>query len=142
MIKTIFNPGSYPNNIHLVLLLLRVVVGAFMLTHGSGKFSTLFGEEPIRFADPIGIGEPASLVLAVFAEVLCSILLIFGIATRLATIPLIITMLVAVLIVHANDGFDHKELPLFYLVVYLCLTITGAGKISMDHWIYQKINRI
>lgn len=138
MIKTIFNPGSYPKNIDLALILLRFAVGIFMLTHGMGKFSILLGDEPIKFADPIGAGETASLALAVFAEVLCSILLIFGIATRLAAIPLLITMIVAVFIVHRNDGFDKQELALLYLTVYLYLAITGAGKISMDYWISQK----
>lgn len=141
MIKSIFYPGRYPNTINLALLLLRVAAGAFMLTHGMGKFSNLVGDEPISFADPIGIGEPASLVLAVFAEVLCSILLIFGIATRFAAIPLLITMLVAVFIIHANDEFGRKELALLYAIIYLSIAIAGAGKISVDYWIYQKTNR-
>lgn len=141
MIKSIFNPGRYPNTINLALLLLRVAAGAFMLTHGMGKFSNLVGDEPISFADPIGIGKPASLVLAVFAEVLCSILLIFGIATRFAAIPLLITMLVAVFIIHANDEFGRKELALLYAIIYLSIAIAGAGKISVDYWIYQKTNR-
>lgn len=140
MIKSIFNPGKYPNNINLVLLLLRVAAGVLMLTHGIGKVSTLFGDEPIAFADPIGIGQTASLVLAAFAEGLCSILLIFGIATRLAAIPLLITMLVAALIVHKTDGFGRQELPLLYAVIYLSIAIAGAGKISIDHWIYQRRN--
>lgn len=141
MIKTIFNPGKYPNSLNLALLLLRVSAGVFMLTHGMGKLSTLFGGGPITFADPIGIGEPASLVLAVFAEVLCSILLIFGIATRFAAIPLLITMLVAAIIVHANDEFGRKELSLLYGVIYLSIALAGAGKFSVDYWIYQNIKR-
>lgn len=141
MIKTIFNPGRYPNTINLILLLLRLAAGAFMLTHGIGKLSTLFGEAPIKFADPIGIGEPASLVLAVFAEVLCSILLIFGIATRFTAIPLLITMLVAAIIVHANDEFGRKELPLLYAFIYLSIAIAGAGKFSIDHRIYKNRKR-
>ena len=137
MINNIFNPGIYPKTINLALLLLRLTVGVFMLTHGIGKFSMLFGEEPLMFADPIGVGETASLALAVFAEVLCSILLIFGIATRVAAIPLFITMLVAVFIVHQNDEFGKKELPLLYLTIYFCFAITGAGKISVDNWLYK-----
>ncbi|HEY3369905.1 MAG TPA: DoxX family protein [Prolixibacteraceae bacterium] len=137
MIKYIFNPGNYPSKINFVLLILRITVGVVMLSHGMAKFSKLFGDEPIMFADPIGVGQTASLALAVFAEVLCSILLIFGIATRFAAIPLIITMLVAVLIVHGKDGLDKQELPLLYLMIYLCIAITGAGKISIDHWIYH-----
>lgn len=139
MIKNIFNPGSYPKNINIVLLILRVVGGSFMLTHGLGKFSNLFGDAPIQFADPIGIGVEASLALAVFAEVFCSILLILGLATRFAAIPLLSTMLVAAFIVHANDGFGKMEMALLYGVIYLVIIIAGAGKISMDNWIDSKL---
>ena len=140
MIKNIFNPGNYPRNINLVLLILRITVGAFMLSHGMGKFSKLFGDEPIKFADPIGVGVAASLALTVFAEVFCSLSLIFGVATRLAAIPLLFTMLVAVLVVHINDGFGKLELPLLYSMVYLAIVIAGAGIFSVDSWIYKKIN--
>lgn len=136
MLKTIFNPGSYPENINLSLLILRLATGGFMLTHGIGKFFKLFGEEPIQFADPIGIGVAASLSLTVFAEVVCSILLILGIATRLSAIPLLITMLVAAFIVHANDGFGKQELALLYTAICLVIAISGGGKFSVDHWVF------
>lgn len=138
MIKNILNPGSYPNNINLILFLLRIGVGVFMLTHGLGKFSNLFGNDPIQFPDPIGVGATASLALTVFAEVFCSIILILGLATRLAAIPLLITMLVAAFVIHATDGFGKQELPLLYGMIYFAIAIAGAGKFSLDHWIYQK----
>ncbi|MBX2929133.1 MAG: hypothetical protein KF852_14955 [Saprospiraceae bacterium] len=56
MIKNLLNPGNYPKNINIVLLLIRMAVGVFMITHGDDKFLKLFGEEPIRFADPLGVG--------------------------------------------------------------------------------------
>ena len=140
MIKNIFNPGNYPQKINLVLLILRITVGAFMLMHGIGKFSKLIGDEPIKFADPIGVGVTASLALTVFSEVVCSIFLILGIATRFAAIPLLITMLVAVFIIHSNDGFGKQELPLLYITIYLTIAITGAGSFSIDTRIYNKLN--
>jgi putative oxidoreductase len=102
-----------------------------MLTHGMGKFTALFGGDPIRFPDPIGVGATASLVLAVFAEVFCSILLILGLGTRLAAIPLLTTMLVAAFVVHANDGFGKQELPLLYSTIYFVIAIAGAGKFRL-----------
>ncbi|MBY5958194.1 DoxX family membrane protein [Membranicola marinus] len=69
MIKNTFNPGNYAAHINFALLVLRIAVGILMLTHGLGKFERLFGEGPIQFSDPIGIGATASLVLAIFAEV-------------------------------------------------------------------------
>ncbi|HEY6436230.1 MAG TPA: DoxX family protein [Ignavibacteriaceae bacterium] len=139
MIKNIFDPGKYSSRINITLLFLRITIGIFMLTHGIGKFSLLIGNDPIQFADPIGIGESASLALAVFAELFCSILLIFGIATRFVVIPLLTTMLVAILIVHAGDVFQIKEMALLYFCVYIAIAIAGAGKISIDSLIYKKI---
>jgi putative oxidoreductase len=80
-------------------------------------------------------------MLTVFAEVFCSIFLIFGFATRLSSIPLLITMLVAILIVHAPDEFGRKELPLLYAVVYFVILLLGAGKYSVDQWLYQRMGR-
>jgi putative oxidoreductase len=139
MMKYIFNPGNYPPKINFALLILRVAIGIFMLTHGYGKLLKLFGDEPITFADPIGLGVTTSLFLAVFAEVLCSIFLIMGLFTRPAAIPLIITMLVAAFIVHADDEFRGKEMALLYFLVYTVIAITGAGKYSIDNLIYKKL---
>ena len=131
--KNFFNSGDYANNVNIALLVLRIVIGIFMLTHGWGKMETLFSGEPIQFADPIGLGANFSLVLAVFAEVLCSILLIIGLGARLAAIPLLITMLVAAFIIHANDGFSKQEFALLYAVIYLTIAMIGAGKYSLDY---------
>ncbi|MGV8090900.1 MAG: DoxX family protein [Mangrovibacterium sp.] len=80
--------------IDLWLLILRVAVGASMLTHGIPKLQTLFAGGEIQFPDPFGIGATLTLVLVVFAEGLCSALLILGMLTRLASIPLVINMIV------------------------------------------------
>ena len=139
-LKKSFDTGIYPNSISLSLLILRIVVGGFMLTHGFAKFLMLIGDEPIQFADPIGMGVTASFVLVVFAEFLCSLFIIFGVATRLSAIPLLITMLVAALIVHEPDPFMRKELPLLYAAVYVVILLAGAGKYSVDNWISKKVN--
>lgn len=141
MINNIFNPGNYSKNIDIALLMLRIAAGGFMLSHGIGKFEKLFSGEPILFPDPIGVGATASLALVVFAEVFCSIFLIFGLAIRFSAIPLIVTMLVAAFIAHAGDGFGKQELPLLYTVIYIVLAISGSGKIAVDRWIYDKLNR-
>ncbi|WOD42677.1 DoxX family protein [Hwangdonia lutea] len=133
--KNFFHPGTYTNKISLVLLTLRLVVGIFMLTHGLGKFERMFGDAPIQFADPLGVGATASLALIVFSEVFCSILIIIGLGTRLAAIPLFITMLVAALIVHSTDGFGRQELPLMYAAIYTTIAVLGAGKYSLDYLI-------
>lgn len=139
MLKNLFNPGMYTQKVNIALLFLRVSIGILMLTHGTGKFITLLDGGSIEFADPIGIGPAASLALAVFAEFICSLLLIFGVATRFTIIPLIITMLVAGFIVHADDVFHVKEKAFLFLTVFITIAIAGAGKISADNLIYKKI---
>ena len=136
----IFGTSVDKNVNSLAVLILRVVAGGFMLVHGLEKLEMLKAN-PVQFADPIGIGEPASLTLAVFAELVCSALLILGLLTRLAIIPLIITMFVAVFIVHAADGFEKQELGALYLGVYIVLIITGAGKFSVDRLIAKRKSR-
>lgn len=141
IIKSWFDTGNYSNPVSLSLLSLRVVTGIFMLTHGYRKLLMLTGGGPFQFADPIGVGVTVSLILAVFAEVLCSLLLIAGLATRFSALPLLFTMIVAALIVHADDGFARQELPLLYASVYLVLVIAGPGRFSLDNLIHKKLKR-
>lgn len=112
-------------------LLLRIVGGGFMLTHGIPKLMKVFSGD-LSFGNPIGIGEEASLILTVFAEFICAALVLIGFKTRLATIPLIITMLVAALIVHGSDPFGDKEMALIYLIIYAAIYALGPGKYSID----------
>lgn len=115
------------------LLLLRVWAGGTMLaSHGLKKMEKIFGEGPIEFADPIGVGEAASLALAVFAEVGCGFALVVGLLTRLSTFPLIVTMAVAFFVVHADDPFGRKELAFVYLLSYVAIALTGPGRFSVD----------
>jgi putative oxidoreductase len=139
--RRLFNTNFNNESVHFMLLILRVAIGAFMLVHGYQKLQWVLAGGELQFADPIGLGVPASLYLAVFAEFFCSILVILGLATRLATIPLIILMLVAVFIVHGPDGFDKKEHGLHFLVVYLFLLVTGPGKYSIDRFINPSSGR-
>lgn len=123
------------------LLVLRVGLGAMMvIQHGAPKLLG-FTEKAQTFSDPLGVGSTASLALATFAEFLCSILLIFGAATRLAAVPLIITMLVAALVVHGADPFTKQEMPLLYAFGFVALLLAGAGDFSVDALIARRRKR-
>ena len=104
--------GTFGIRIDFVLMLLRVVFGALMMMHGYHKLLNIISGQ-VEFADPIGIGESLSLYLTVFAEFFCSILLILGLMTRLALIPLMITMLVALFIDLAGSGGLSMDAKLF-----------------------------
>ena len=124
-------------NVHLGLLLLRVVAAAFMITHGYPKLMQFFSDEPIQFADVMGMGPEVSLALATFAEFLCAIFILPGLFTRLAAIPLVINMAVAAFYAHADDPFAVKEKALLFLLIFLVLLLTGAGRYSIDGYLYK-----
>lgn len=117
----------------LVLLILRITFGGSMIIgHGWGKLMRLFSGEPIEFGDPYGIGPTASLILATFAEFLCSVLVMLGLFTRLSVIPLIITMLTVVFVVHLGDEYGRVEKGILFLMAYIAILIGGPGRYSLD----------
>lgn len=88
------------------LLALRLYAGGTMcLMHGWGKL-TSFPDKADSFPDPFGFGSPVSLGLAVFAEVVCAALVVAGAFTRLAVVPLIVTMAVAGFVIHGADAWQ------------------------------------
>jgi putative oxidoreductase len=120
------------------LLILRVSFGGMMLVaHGWGKLVG-FAELSQKFPDPIGVGSTLSLSLAVGAEVFCALAIVLGLFTRLAAIPLIVTMLVAAFVIHADDPWAKKEFALLYLLPFLSLVFTGAGKYSLDAFLAKR----
>ena len=118
----------------ILKLLLRLAFGGLMLLHGIPKvtklFSTPFAE--IRFADPLGFGSGISLILTVIAELLFATFVLIGLRTRYATFPLIFTMAVAALVVHAGDPLKDREMALLYLTGYIAIAMLGGGKYSVD----------
>ncbi|REC44049.1 DoxX family protein [Chryseobacterium pennipullorum] len=130
------NSSSIPKDI--VLLVVRVFVGFAMLSHGFPKLQMLLEGGKIEFFDFLGLGPQISLILTVFAEFVCSILLILGLFTRVALGFLIFTMAMAAFVVHGADPFEKREMALTYLSVYLLLMVIGAGKISVDHMIERR----
>jgi len=121
----------------LALVILRVGLSASMLTHGIPKIGKLFAS-PIKFADPLGIGDTMSLILTLIGEVICPILILVGFKTKWAAIPAAITMLVAAFIVHGADPFAKKEKAILYLIGFVIVFLTGSGKYSLDKMLKKK----
>ncbi len=119
--------------------ILRLVLGFSMFYgHGLSKWNILFGEDEIQFADPLGIGVTFSIGLAVFAEVICAWLVVVGLFTRLALIPLIITMGVATFVFHSGSPFGKIELSMIYFFGFIALLFIGSGRFSLDNLIKRR----
>ncbi len=116
----------------LGLLLLRLWGGGMMLmAHGWKKLAN-FSAMAEQFPDPIGVGSTVGLVLTIFAEVFCAFALLICVKTRWVSVPLLATMLVAGLIVHARDPWQKQEFALMYAAIYGVLILTGGGRFAVD----------
>jgi len=126
------------------LLILRIGIGGFMMTHGWGKVQMWRAGEFEKFVDPLEVGLQNSLMLAAIAEFVCPILVILGLATRLAAIGPVVAMGVAAFMIHAADPWTmsgagaSKEPALLFLTGFLTLFFTGAGRFSVDHMIVSR----
>lgn len=133
--KKLFTTGVSDNGLSLALFVLRVGAGLLiMIKHGFDKL-THFAHLAQRFADPFHIGSTTSLALVVFAEFFCAAFVILGLFTRLACIPLVIAMSVALFSAHKGDFFGRGEAAGLFLIIFFVLLITGPGKASLDRMI-------
>lgn len=92
----------------------------------------------------MGIPLPTlNAYLAASTEMAAVILLPLGLATRFISIPLMVTMLVAIVTVHLGNGFEAGnngfEIPFYYLLMLFALLVNGGGKISLDFLISKKL---
>lgn len=124
-----------PKSADLALLGLRLWLGLTMLlNHGLAKL-TAFDTMAAKFPALFGLSSRLNLGLAVFAEVVCSALIILGIFTRFAALSLAITMGVAFFIVHKASlamGPGSGELAFVYLGGYVALLLAGGGRYGID----------
>jgi putative oxidoreductase len=131
--RKLFSTTYSASAFNTAMLVLRLGLGILMIYHGYDKL-VHFGAKQDTFMNFMGMGKSMSLALVVFAEFFCSLFLILGLFTRLATIPLIITMCVAIFKVHNSNVLsdDHGQMAALYLTGYVALFLTGPGKISVD----------
>lgn len=99
--------------------------------HGWQKLTTYTDLKGV-FPDPLGVGSSMSITLVVFAEFFCSLLLIFGVCTRLVSVPLIINMAVAGFIFHSADPWEKKEQAFAYLLPFATLFLSGGGEYAVS----------
>ncbi len=121
----------------LASLILRLGFGFFIaFGHGLGKLQMLISGD-IQFPALFGIPSVVNLTLAVLAEFVAGVMVLIGLRTRLATIPLMITMLTAAFVVHGGDplfssGGASKEFALIYFIAFLGIYFLGSGRYSVD----------
>ena len=101
----------------------------------------------VEWFTSMGIPLPKlNAFLATGTETVGFVLLFFGLATRIISIPLMVVMVVAIATVHMGNGFEAGnngfEIPFYYILMLFSLLITGPGKISLDALIAKFYNKI
>jgi putative oxidoreductase len=128
------------------VLLIRILVGWVFLSEGIQKF---------LFSDSLGVGRfvkigiPSPQIMAPFVgvvEIVCGSLLLLGLITRLATVPLIIDISVALystkIVTLAKNGFwgtlHEARTDVSMLLGLIFLLLVGAGAWSVDAWLAER----
>jgi len=127
LLSTKYSAGAFST----AMLVLRLGLGILMMMHGYDKL-VHFGAKQNTFMNFLGTGSTLTLALVVFAEFFCSVFIVLGLFTRLATIPLIITTCVIIFKVNHGHVFLDDETAPLYLIGYLVLLLVGPGKASVD----------
>src|SRR5215475_14590015 len=117
---------------NVAALALRLAFGLLIcINHGFEKMLH-FGKFEYIFFDPFHIGHRWSLVLAIFAEVFCALLLVLGLFTRFAALVLTINMAVAAFLALKGQTLANHEPALLYLAVFFSILLIGPGRYSVD----------
>jgi putative oxidoreductase len=103
----------------------------FLMYYGWDKLAN-FEEKVAYWPDPLHVGQPASLMLTIFGELICPAFIVVGLFTRLALIPSILTMLVAIFVGHAGQPILEREHAISFLVPFMAILLIGPGKYSVD----------
>jgi len=136
-------------------LVLRLAAGLIFLPHGYGKVfgaggAATFAQDMPSYGLPVFLGY-----VAAYSELVCAVLLIAGLLTRLDALLLACTMFVATFVVQLPDALRDPqsggnklfaalhgiELPLAMLAICLALTLLGGGRLSLD-WLLRVDARV
>jgi len=112
----------------LGLLFLRATGALFLLwVHGLPKVLN-YSEQLTLIEDPFHLGGHVTLLLAIFAEVLCPVLIVAGVWVRLACLPILAVLLIAMVVVHPQWTVFEGQFGWLLLIIFTSVLIAGPGR--------------
>lgn len=131
--KLLLSTKMHKNAPDWTSLILRVSFGILMIPHGWMKIQHFDAIINKGFVSFLGLSPSISLSLAIFAELICSALIIIGLFTRLATIPLVVTSFVIMSTVNNFKVIGENDISLAIMAAFSVILILGPGKYSLDN---------
>jgi putative oxidoreductase len=116
------------NSTDIGLLFLRVCASVLVLiVHGLPKVEH-FRRETALIEDPFHFGKKLTIAFAIVAEVICPVLMIAGVATRLCALPIMVVSAIALLRVHPEWTIDQAQFAWMLLILFGTIAIAGPGR--------------
>ena len=141
IIQIITNPRPSNSLYHIVLLGFRVLLSVEMIyAHGLKKLGVGVVEAE-QVPNPLHFPEAINNALAVSANILFPIMVILGFFTRLSVLPILALTLTGYFVLHFHDAPLVKDAPFMYSLSYLLILFLGAGRYSLDHYLFKKFSR-
>ncbi len=122
------------------VIFIRLIVG-FHLIYGTqdNVFSYARMEEFAGFLSVKGVPFPLlSAFLSAYAQFICGILFVVGLATRYAAVVMIINFIAALIIAHIGDTYPNMFPALMMLAAACFFVVHGAGKLSVDSLLQRR----
>ncbi|MDE1164887.1 MAG: DoxX family protein [Pseudomonas sp.] len=115
----------------VALLWLRLGASVLLLwVHGLPKLAN-YTRQLQLIEDPFHLGAAPTLCLAIFAEVLCPLLIIAGVFTRLACLPILAVLLIALIFVHPQWSVAEGQFAWLLLLLFTTILIAGPGPFAL-----------
>lgn len=127
------NNSPFQDRSHdLGLLFLRLSGALFLLkVHGLPKLLD-YSNQLLSIEDPFHLGANLTLILAIFAEVICPLFIAVGLLARLACLPILFLLGVALFVVHPEWSLEQGQFGWLLLMVFSTLLIAGPGRFALN----------
>jgi putative oxidoreductase len=137
MKKHLTSEGVWYNGISLI----RILVGLMMAYHGTETFDAAKMTDYGKWLGDLHFPNPQLMAyLGKGTEFFGGVFLALGLFTRFATVPLSITMLVISFFMGKGKIFMDDQHPFLFVLLFLVFFFVGAGKWSLDYWLFDKKN--
>ncbi|HTI60826.1 DoxX family protein [Mucilaginibacter sp.] len=139
MLKQLLSSEGFYKNL---LVIIRAISGIIIAKYGLEVFKANSMQGNFDWLTDLHMPAPHFMAyLGKLTELVGGALLAIGLFTRLVTIPLIINMGVIIFFMGKGNIWGDEQLPFLLLLLFAVFFFTGAGKWSVDHWLFDRKNK-